>query len=871
MTSTRRTSVLTRIGLLLALVAGFLTLNGTGPGTPTAQAADPWTFQAGNIISDGVFYDANTMAAGDIQNFLSARNPSCTNVAGWLPCLKNLREDTWTRSADGLCDGTYWGGAQESAATIIYKVAQACGINPRVLLVMLQKEQGLVLASGSSLNPAIWPNRYRSAMGMGCPDTAACDSQYYGFFNQVYGAAKQLQRYATYPGNYTYRAGRNNTILFSPKGAAACGSSSVYIVNQATAGLYNYTPYQPNYSALAAGYGSGDSCGAYGNRNFFLYFTDWFGTTGAYMTEGAIGGLWAIEGGGGGYLGYPVSKMACGLTGGGCGQHFEGGSIYWSAPTGARAVSGGIRYAWSGQNWERGFLGYPTDRMDCSLPSGGCLQRFQGGEIVWTASTGARTMTSGVARAVANVGGLAGSMGYPTTDAACGLARGGCRQEFQGGTVFSSTVGGSHAVQGGIGSYWLTNGGETGWLGYPTGDLQCTAGGCAQAFEGAWIGWTATDGNRVTNGGIAARWAAMGAATSALGYPTADMVCGLTAGGCRQEFQNGTIHWSAAVGAWPVSGDLEAGWTALGGASSYLGYPAGEAACGLTRGGCRQSFQGGTLAWSTGTGAHAVSGGIGWVWGNMGGERSSLGYPATDMVCTAAGCNQQFENGFLAWTAATGVRIVDGAIAGLWMAKGTTSGPLGYPTGGMTCGLTGGGCRMPFQGGTVYWHPSTGAHAVFGGIGSVWAGMGADRSILGYPAAEMTCTLAGCSQEFQYGQLGWTPATGVHLLNGAIGALWVGQGAGSGPLGYPVADMKCGLPGGGCRMAFEGGTVYWSATSGTHAVSGAIAQAWSDAGGVSGSMGYPTTEATPVAQGFAQDFQGGRLTHNTTTGVVSRS
>ena len=46
-----------------------------------------------------------------------------------------------------------------------------------------------------------------------------------------------------------------------------CGTSSVYIQNQATAGLYNYTPYQPNAAALANLYGTGDSCSAYGNRN----------------------------------------------------------------------------------------------------------------------------------------------------------------------------------------------------------------------------------------------------------------------------------------------------------------------------------------------------------------------------------------------------------------------------------------------------------------------------------------------------------------------------------------------------------------------------------------------------------------------------
>src|SRR5690606_8182666 len=42
--------------------------------------------------------------------------------------------------------------------------------------------------------------------------------------------------------------------------------------------LYNYTPYQPNAAALSAGWGTAP-CGAYGNRNFYLYFTGWFGST----------------------------------------------------------------------------------------------------------------------------------------------------------------------------------------------------------------------------------------------------------------------------------------------------------------------------------------------------------------------------------------------------------------------------------------------------------------------------------------------------------------------------------------------------------------------------------------------------------------
>jgi hypothetical protein len=119
---------------------------------------------------------------------------------------------------------------------------------------------------------------YTRAMGYGCPDNAGglCDSTYNGLFNQLYMAARQFQRY-TAGVSGGYRAGIANNIQYNPD--PDCGSTRVVIENQATANLYNYTPYQPNAAALAAGYGTGDGCSAYGNRNFWLHFTDWFGST----------------------------------------------------------------------------------------------------------------------------------------------------------------------------------------------------------------------------------------------------------------------------------------------------------------------------------------------------------------------------------------------------------------------------------------------------------------------------------------------------------------------------------------------------------------------------------------------------------------
>jgi hypothetical protein len=232
-------------------------------------------FDPGYIISDERFTDAGSMTNVQIQDFLEAKGAKCTSN-----CLKDYRMATADRDpVAGRCSG-YTGRSSENVANIIKNVAVSCGISPQVLLVMLEKEQGLVTATAPSTT------RYRIAMGYACPDTAPCDTRYYGFYNQVYMAAYQFKVYATSPASFRYRAGQNNSIQWHPN--ASCGSSTVYIRNQATASLYNYTPYRPNSAALANPYGTGNSCSSYGNRNFFVKFTDWFGATTAASPEGRI-------------------------------------------------------------------------------------------------------------------------------------------------------------------------------------------------------------------------------------------------------------------------------------------------------------------------------------------------------------------------------------------------------------------------------------------------------------------------------------------------------------------------------------------------------------------------------------------------------
>ena len=617
-------------------------------------AADTSQFDPGNIISDAMFFDAGGMSAAQVSSFVNAKGANCRASSGGTPCLKDFRQNTFTRPADSICRGSYTGAPGEWAPQIIWKVAQACRINPKVLLVLLQKEQGLVTASGTYLTA----RRYQIAAGMGCPDTAACDTQYYGFYNQVYSAARQYQRYATFPRNYSYRAGATNTIQWDVE--TSCGTSQVYIRNQATAGLYNYTPYRPNAAALRAGYGTGDGCSAYGNRNFWLYFTDWFGSTQSAGGD-AILAAYDSRGGAGGPLGPSTGPVTCGLVFGGCLQNYQAGTLYWSPASGAHAVSHGpIGDAWGAQRWEQSLLGYPIADQRCGLKDGGCLQRFQGGTIYTTSATGTRTLLNGpIANAWEAQRWEQGPLGYPTADQRCGLKDGGCSQTFQGGAIYTTSATGTRTLLNGpIATAWEAQSAEQGPLGYPTGNQRCGLkdGGCLQQFRGGTIYTTSATGTRtIRSGPIADAWGAQGWEQGALGYPTADQRCGLKDGGCSQTFQGGSIVWSKATGAHALAGAVRTAWTAQGAETGPLGYPQGGRICGLVRGGCLQQFQGGTIYTTSATGTRILlNGPIATAWGAQRWERGPLGYPTSDAYAVANGTAQKFEGGRLVLNQATG-------------------------------------------------------------------------------------------------------------------------------------------------------------------------------------------------------------------------
>ena len=279
----------------LLVAASFIAIAATS-NTEKTEAAVASQFDPGLIIGDSVFYDFGTMTAEDVQNFLESKLPSCNNANG-MKCIKDFRMDTpAVTGEDGRCDSLP-SQVNQSAARMIYVIANACKINPRVLIVTLQKEQGLI----TNGNPT--KRSYDFALGMNCPDTASgCSASSAGFFWQLYKGAGQLQWYGDPRGSFTYlKVGQNITRRYQDRQVENakgidCGSKTFQLKSQATAALYYYTPYTPNAAAMANLYGSGDACSAYGNRNFWRYYTDWFGSPvgGGFLLKSETSGTYLI-------------------------------------------------------------------------------------------------------------------------------------------------------------------------------------------------------------------------------------------------------------------------------------------------------------------------------------------------------------------------------------------------------------------------------------------------------------------------------------------------------------------------------------------------------------------------------------------------
>jgi hypothetical protein len=237
----------------------------------------------------------------------------------------------------------------------------------------------------------------------------------------------------------------------------------------------------------------GVKCGA------TLYWSD---PHDVHATWGGIGELYELEGGTGGWLGFPVSdeveagpshrNSGAGTTGW-C-QRFEGGAIYYSQKTGAMAVPRAIADYHEGRHGAASSRGFPVSRVLGAAKSRcgttGVYQRFEGtedypGDILkqWSdgEGPGGATVYASAAHGTYCVGwgngvlyerlkGTASWLGFPKsdeTDARMSTDDPWCTvQEFEGGVIFFKERHGSVTVTNATMDY-LTRTGLRERIGFP--------------------------------------------------------------------------------------------------------------------------------------------------------------------------------------------------------------------------------------------------------------------------------------------------------------------------------------------------------------------------------------------------------------------
>ncbi|MFZ2978406.1 MAG: hypothetical protein WA057_01905 [Candidatus Magasanikiibacteriota bacterium] len=192
-----------------------------------AQQADTADeFNANYLISDDEMEDYDCMGRSDIQAFLD-------DYESFLATFRTEDKDGTTRLA----------------SDIIYRAAQEYKINPKYILVKLQKEQSLI----TNQNPT--DKQLDGATGYGITDGCgwSCDSylRNKGFGKQVDSAAGIIR---------WYYDNVDKELWIKRKGQSAIIDGQLVIPqNYATAFLYTYTPHLT------------------GNKNFWNLWNKWFG------------------------------------------------------------------------------------------------------------------------------------------------------------------------------------------------------------------------------------------------------------------------------------------------------------------------------------------------------------------------------------------------------------------------------------------------------------------------------------------------------------------------------------------------------------------------------------------------------------------
>ena len=195
-------------GLFLSLISAFVIFQTPFLSITNAQEWNP-SFNPNFLLTDPELLDFQTFTPDTLKRFLESRT-------GTLDSYKATDID----------------GVKKSVTDILWRVSQTYKINPRFLLVLLQKEQSLIDDPNPTQYQYDWATGYARCDGCSVNDSQA--QRFKGFAQQLESAAAQMRYFLDHP---------DESVIKKPGTPYLIDGRAIIPSTLATAALYTYTPH----------------------------------------------------------------------------------------------------------------------------------------------------------------------------------------------------------------------------------------------------------------------------------------------------------------------------------------------------------------------------------------------------------------------------------------------------------------------------------------------------------------------------------------------------------------------------------------------------------------------------------------------------
>lgn len=264
------------------------------------------------------------------------------------------------------------------------------------------------------------------------------------------------------------------------------------------------------------------------------------------------------------------------------------------------------------------------------------------------------------------------------------------------------------------------------------------------------------------------------------------------------------------------------------------------------------------IVWPT---TFTVCGAIRDAYKQVGSQLSWLGPPTSNELTNPDGVGKRsnFYGGSIYWHPDTGAYALTNDGMRQWGTLGWESGPLGYPTSGpidINYPLT---QRQTFQGGDNYYNPLTGG-AIWGDIKRRYEQLGGSNHAIGIPITnERKNGEEYLYNNFSNGTISWRNDRQTRFMYLATQRVWDALGRETGALGWPTTDELSYVPGVAHHVDFgDDSIILWGAGIGARELNGDAVKLWKQLGGIDG-LGLPWISLDSFEETLFQRFEKGSL------------